>query len=38
VGLYPSSKQATQLGYRLALAANEAGMVCFVLAREGEGP
>ncbi|HEX9686137.1 MAG TPA: ATP-binding protein [Burkholderiales bacterium] len=35
VGLYQSSKQAAQLGYRLALAANEAGMVCFVLTREG---
>ena len=38
VGLYQSAKQATQLGYRLALAANEPGMVCFVLTREGEGP
>ncbi|HKU71089.1 MAG TPA: ATP-binding protein [Burkholderiales bacterium] len=37
VGLYQSSKQAGQLGYRLALAANEPGMVCFVLTREG-GP
>jgi signal transduction histidine kinase len=37
VGLYQSSRQAAQLGYRLALAANEAGMVCFVLTREG-GP
>ena len=37
VGLYQSSRQATQLGYRLALAANEPGMVCFVLTREG-GP
>jgi C4-dicarboxylate-specific signal transduction histidine kinase len=37
VGLYQSSKQAAQLGYRLALAANEPGMVCFVLTREG-GP
>ncbi len=37
VGLYQSSKQATQLGYRLALAANEPGVVCFVLTREG-GP
>ncbi len=35
VGLYQSSRQATQLGYRLALAANEPGMVCFVLTREG---
>ena len=37
VGLYQSSKQANQLGYRLALAANGPGMVCFVLTREG-GP
>jgi signal transduction histidine kinase len=35
VGLYQSSKQAAQLGYRLALAANEPGTVCFVLTREG---
>jgi signal transduction histidine kinase len=37
VGLYQAAKQAGQLGYRLALAANEPGMVCFVLTREG-GP
>jgi signal transduction histidine kinase len=37
VGLYQSSRQAAQLGYRVALAANEPGMVCFVLTREG-GP
>jgi signal transduction histidine kinase len=37
VGLYHSAKQAAQLGYRLALAANQPGMVCFVLTREGEG-
>jgi signal transduction histidine kinase len=35
VGLYHSAKQASQLGYRLALAANEPGRVCFVLTREG---
>jgi signal transduction histidine kinase len=34
VGLYHSAKQASQLGYRLALAANEPGSVCFVLTRE----
>ena len=34
VGLYHSAKQASQLGYRLALAANEPGNVCFVLTRE----
>jgi sensor histidine kinase regulating citrate/malate metabolism len=38
VGLYHSARQAAPLGYRLTLAANEAGTVCFVLAREGEGP
>jgi len=37
VGLYHSSRQAAQLGYKLALAANEPGVVCFVLTREG-GP
>jgi signal transduction histidine kinase len=34
VALYQSAKQATQLSYRLALAANEPGTVCFVLTRE----
>lgn len=34
VALYQTAKQANQLGYRLALAANEPGKVCFVLARE----
>ena len=38
VALYQSARQATQLGYRLALAANEAGVVCFVLTKETEGP
>ncbi len=38
VALYQSAKLANPLGYRLALAANEPGMVCFVLTREGEGP
>jgi signal transduction histidine kinase len=33
VGLYHAAKQAAQLGYRLALAANDPGRVCFVLAR-----
>ncbi|MBI1966245.1 MAG: HAMP domain-containing histidine kinase, partial [Betaproteobacteria bacterium] len=37
VGLYQSAQQADRFGYRLALAANEPGMVCFVLTREG-GP
>jgi len=34
VGLYHSLRQASQLGYRLALAANQPGMLCFVLTRE----
>ena len=38
VGLYQSAKQADRLGYRLALAANEPGMVCFVLTRAGDAP
>ncbi len=37
VALYQSAKQASQLGYRLTLAVNEPGRVCFVLTREGEG-
>ena len=37
VGLYHAATQAARLGYRLTLAANEPGKVCFVLAREGEG-
>ena len=36
VALYQSAKQASPLGYRLALAANEPGMVCFVLTRESD--
>jgi len=38
IGLFQAAKQAAQAGYRLALAANEPGMVCFVLTREGESP
>jgi signal transduction histidine kinase len=38
VALYQAAKQAGPLGYRLTLAANEAGRVCFVLTRQGEGP
>ncbi|HXF66565.1 MAG TPA: HAMP domain-containing sensor histidine kinase [Burkholderiales bacterium] len=34
VGLYQCARQAAQLGYRLALAANEPGRVCFELRRE----
>jgi signal transduction histidine kinase len=33
VGLYHSARQAAQQGYRLALAANMPGTVCFVLTR-----
>jgi signal transduction histidine kinase len=36
VGLYHSARQAAQLGYRLTLAANRRGTVCFVLTREEE--
>jgi signal transduction histidine kinase len=36
VGLYHAAKQAADLGYRLALVANEPGIVCFALTR-GEG-
>ena len=36
IGLFQAAKQALQAGYRLALAANEPGMVCFVLTREGD--
>ncbi len=38
VGLFHSARQAAQLGYRLALAANEPGSVCFVLTREAGAP
>ena len=38
IGLYQSARQAERLGYRLALAANEPGKVCFVLTRETGGP
>ncbi|HSN40258.1 MAG TPA: ATP-binding protein [Burkholderiales bacterium] len=34
VGLYHAAKQAARLGYRLTLAVNEPGRVCFVLKRE----
>jgi signal transduction histidine kinase len=35
VGLYQAAKHAASVGYRLALAANEPGAVCFVLTRAG---
>jgi signal transduction histidine kinase len=38
IGLYHSARQAVQLGYRLTLAANEPGSVCFALTREDGGP
>jgi signal transduction histidine kinase len=36
IGLYQSAKQAVQQGYRVALAANEPGLVCFILTGGGE--
>jgi signal transduction histidine kinase len=36
VGLYHAAQQATDLGYRVTLVANEPGIVCFALAR-GDG-
>ncbi len=36
VGLYHSARQAAQLGYRLALASNQPGTVCFALRRADE--
>ncbi len=35
VGLYHAAKQASRLGYRLTLAVNEPGNVCFMLTHEG---
>jgi len=37
IGLYHSARQAAQLGYRLAIASNRAGAVCFMLMRGEEG-
>jgi hypothetical protein len=37
VRLYHASKQAADLGYRLTLAANESGIVCFALAKGKDG-
>jgi C4-dicarboxylate-specific signal transduction histidine kinase len=37
VGLYHAAKQAADLGYRLTLAANESGIVCFALAKGKDG-
>jgi signal transduction histidine kinase len=34
IGLYHAARQAQQAGYRVELAENAAGAVCFVLARE----
>jgi signal transduction histidine kinase len=36
VGLYHSARQAAQMGYKLGLAANQPGTVCFVLTRAAE--
>ncbi|MCC7486834.1 MAG: hypothetical protein IT529_17820, partial [Burkholderiales bacterium] len=35
VGLYHAARQAAGLGYRLALVANEPGIVCFALTPAG---
>jgi signal transduction histidine kinase len=37
VGLYHAARHAEQLGYALALSANESGRVCFELVRKGAG-
>ncbi len=38
IGLFQAAKQAVASGYRLVLAANEPGTVCFVLTREAGAP
>ena len=37
IGLYHSARQATHMGYQLTIASNEAGNVCFALARGAGG-
>lgn len=37
IGLYQAAKQAERLGYRLAIAGNERGNVCFELASKPQG-
>ena len=37
IGLYQAAKQAERLGYRLLIAGNENGKVCFELASRGQG-
>ena len=37
IGLYQAAKQAEQLGYRLTIAENEKGRVCFELAPMNQG-
>jgi signal transduction histidine kinase len=37
IGLYQAARQAERLGYRLAIAENEPGHVCFVLAPVPQG-
>jgi len=37
IGLYQAAKQAERLGYRLVIAGNENGKVCFELAPRGQG-
>jgi nitrogen-specific signal transduction histidine kinase len=37
IGLYQAAKQAERLGYRLAIADNQRGMVCFELSAKSQG-
>jgi hypothetical protein len=37
IGLYQAARQAERLGYRLAIAGNERGNVCFELASKPQG-
>jgi sensor histidine kinase regulating citrate/malate metabolism len=37
IGLYQAARQAERLGYRLAIAGNARGKVCFELASRSQG-
>jgi sensor histidine kinase regulating citrate/malate metabolism len=37
IGLYQAARQAEKLGYRLAIAGNERGRVCFELSGQDQG-
>jgi sensor histidine kinase regulating citrate/malate metabolism len=37
IGLYQAARQAERLGYRLAIAENQGGRVCFELAPVAQG-